>query len=337
MSAFVAQADAVLRDQIGVALLVLLQLCDNLFARQLHRGQAVLLVELLVAVGGEGGLHALDEPVLDLLGGALRDGHEAVLRDLDVEALLFGGGHLGQVLDAVGAEDREGGQLAGLDVLDRLTDLDAGHVDLVAEHRGQGRCAPVERHRLRVDIAGLEQQRGGQLCAGADAGGPVADDAGGVLDVVEIAVAAGRVGHQDVVVAGDTLHDVEVVEVGHLVRCDGHRGDREQRGVLDRDRGAVRRGVGDLGGRQRAVGALAVDDGEGGAEVVGQALGHRTADEVAGAAGGGADVHLDGPGRVLAAATSSGGTLDPAASGQDQARRSCRGEPGAESWAVQDG
>ena len=73
------------------------------------------------------------------------------------------------------------------------------------------------------------------------------------------------------------------------------------------------------------------------AEVVAEALGHGAADQVAGPAGGGADVHLDGAGRVLAAATASGGILDSAAGGEDQARGGCRGQPGAESWAVQDG
>ena len=77
-----------------------------------------------------------------------------------------------------GPKTASGVELAGLDVLDRLADLNAGHVDLVAEHRGQRGRAAVEGHRLGVDVAGLEQQRGGQLGAGADAGGAVPDDAG---------------------------------------------------------------------------------------------------------------------------------------------------------------
>src|SRR3954471_8081721 len=50
-SALVAQVDSVLLDQIGIALLVGLQLCQHLVTRLLHRRQAVLLVERLVLLG----------------------------------------------------------------------------------------------------------------------------------------------------------------------------------------------------------------------------------------------------------------------------------------------
>ena len=46
-----------------------------------------------------------------------------------------------------------------------------------------------------------------------------------------------------VVVAGDALDDLEVVDAGDLVLGDGERGDREEGGVLDRDGGAVGLGV----------------------------------------------------------------------------------------------
>ena len=55
----VAEVDAVLLDQVGVALLVLLELRDDLVTRDLHRGEVVLLVEGLVLLGLERRLHGL--------------------------------------------------------------------------------------------------------------------------------------------------------------------------------------------------------------------------------------------------------------------------------------
>src|SRR5687767_2708403 len=52
-SAGVAEVDAVLLDQVGVALLVLLELRHDLFTRDLHRREVVRLVELLVLLGLE--------------------------------------------------------------------------------------------------------------------------------------------------------------------------------------------------------------------------------------------------------------------------------------------
>ena len=98
-----------------------------------------------------------------------------VLRDLDVEALLGGGRHVGEELDPLGAEDGQRDDLAGLDVLDGLADLQAGGVDLVAEERGQRRRTAVERDRLGRGVVDVEGQRAGELGAGADAGGAVGD------------------------------------------------------------------------------------------------------------------------------------------------------------------
>src|SRR2546423_1332695 len=147
-SGLVTQVDSVLLDQIGVPLGIRLQLGEHLIAWLLQRRQAVLLIERLVRVGLERRLHAFGELVLHLLRGALRHRHEPVLRDLDVQALLLRGRHVGQITYAGGAKDAERQQLSRFDVLDRLADLQRRHVDLVAQQRRQGRCAAVERHWL---------------------------------------------------------------------------------------------------------------------------------------------------------------------------------------------
>ena len=179
------QVDVVLLDQVGVPLLVLLELGHDLVAGDLHRREAVLLVELLVLLGLEGGLHALGEGVLHVLGvpfGTVMKRYCATSTSRPCSCAV---GHVGKVLDALGAEDGERDELAGLDVLDRLADLQAGGVDLAAEHGGQGGGAAVERDGLALDAGVAEQQRAGELRAGADAGGAVGDLLGRVLEVLE--------------------------------------------------------------------------------------------------------------------------------------------------------
>src|SRR5687768_6345410 len=184
-SAGVAEVDAVLLDQVGVPLLVLLELRHDLVTRDLLRREVVLLVEGLVLLRLERRLHRLGDGVLDVLRGALRHGHEAVLRDLDVEALLLRGGHVGEEVHALGAEDGQRDDLAGLDVLDGLADLEAGGVDLVAEEGGERGGAAVERDRLGRGVVDVEGQRAGELGTGADARGAVGDLLVGVLQVVD--------------------------------------------------------------------------------------------------------------------------------------------------------
>ena len=78
----------------------------------------------------------------------------------------------------------------------------------------------------------------------------------GVLEVLERGEAAvGLARDEHVVVAGDALDDVEVVDAGDLVLADGERGDREEGGVLVGDGRAVGLGLGDLGRGERTVGA----------------------------------------------------------------------------------
>ena len=74
-------------------------------------------------------------------------------------------GHVGQVLDALGAEHRERHDLAGLDVLDGLADLQAGGVDLAAEHGGERGSAAVEGHGLAVDAGAARRGAAQESCA----------------------------------------------------------------------------------------------------------------------------------------------------------------------------
>src|SRR5699024_6607125 len=88
-----AEVDAVVLDALLVLVGQLGPLLLDLLTGDLLGGQVVVLVELLVLLGGDDLLDALDQGLPDLVRSTLGHRDGAVLRDGDVVALLLSGGN----------------------------------------------------------------------------------------------------------------------------------------------------------------------------------------------------------------------------------------------------
>ncbi|SPR96292.1 hypothetical protein CBM2634_A100230 [Cupriavidus taiwanensis] len=199
------------------------------------------------------------------------------------EALLGDRRHLGQHRRAPGAGGAEGAQLARLDIGQRRRQLRKHHGHLPADQIGHGRAYAFVRHMVQLD-AGIElQQLAGEmrLAAGTRRGeAQLARLLRGQLEqFCERPRRRGRADHQHVLGGGEHRHRRQV---GWLVGQVGH-----QRGIHrdiadrhQRDRVAVRRGLGHHVDTDGAGCAGLVLDQHALAGGLGQALSDRTRQHV---------------------------------------------------------
>ena len=107
--------------------------------------------------------------------------HDATpVGELEVDALLLEGGHVLERLDPLGARHGEHADVAGLDLVEELTEAGGAEGDLVAEQRRQQLAAAVVRHvahGLGVDADGLGELHRQQV-VGAARRGAAADRRG---------------------------------------------------------------------------------------------------------------------------------------------------------------
>ncbi len=169
-----AQADAVLVEQVGVALAVLLEHRDDLVPGDLERGQVVLLVEVLVLLRREGLLETAGQGVDDVLRAcrAARSG-SGTARPRPPGPARWRSRRRAASSTRSGPKTVSGVSLPASIFSTASPSCSAADVDLAAEDGGQRGRAAVEGHVGRVHAEVAEQQRLGQLAAGADAGGAV--------------------------------------------------------------------------------------------------------------------------------------------------------------------
>ena len=149
---------------------------------------------------GEG----VDPDLLVLLGEAGGRHDATPVGELEVDALLLEGRHVLERLDPLGARHGEDADVAGLDLVEELTEARGAEGDLVAEQRRQQLAATVVRHvahGLGVDADGLGELHRQQVVGAARRGAAADREALRVLlpgldQLVDVGV-GGVLGHDD--------------------------------------------------------------------------------------------------------------------------------------------
>ena len=180
-------------------------------------------------------------------------------------------------------------QLAALGIFSRRRDRRDGHRDVPAEQIGDRRAGPAVGHVHQLDAGHAGEQLARNMTDRADAGRSVVDLSRvglGVSDQLRDRVHRKRGMHDNrrgrVADQPDRCEILAGIETG--IGIDPRR-DGEGAGITEHQRVAVRRGPGDLRGRNRAPGAAAVVDDELPAELFAELVGHDPRDDAGGAAG----------------------------------------------------